>query len=113
VTPENWDYGDVRVGTGQSQVFTIHSCASTELYIFLIEITGDDTGAFSITSAPSMPIIPGGESEEVEVTFTPPGLGAHEAFLRIISDAPEGETYISLYGVGVRGWRCFEVKVAP
>jgi hypothetical protein len=114
VTPESWDYGDVKVVTSESQIFTIESCASTELFIFDIEITEDDTGAFSITSAPPCPgIIPAGESREVEVTFTPPSLGVHEAFLRISSDAPEGETYINLSGAGVRGWRCFEAKIEP
>jgi hypothetical protein len=113
VTPENWDYGDVKVGTPKSQIFTIENCTSTDLYIFLIQITDDPTGAFSITSAPALPIIPGWESREVEVTFTPPSLGAHEAFLYIVSDAPNSDIYIDLLGVGVRGWRCFEAKAAP
>ena len=113
VTPESWDYGDVKIGTSESQIFTIENCTSTDLYIFLIDITEDDTGAFSIVSAPSEPIIPGWESRDVEVIFTPPSLGAYEAFLRIISDAPEGATYVNLSGAGVRGWRWFEVKAAP
>jgi hypothetical protein len=114
VVPENWDYGDVKVGNGKSQIFTIESCASTSLLIFEIEITDDNTGAFSITSAPPTPcIIPGGETREVEVTFTPPSLGAHDAFLYIISDAPNSDIYIGLSGTGVRGWRCFEAKAAP
>jgi hypothetical protein len=114
VTPESWDYGDVKVGTSESQVFTIESCASTSLLIFEIEITDDNSGAFSITSAPPTPcIIPGGETRDVEVTFTPPSLGAHDAFLYIISDAPSSDIYINLSGVGVRRWRCSEAKIAP
>ena len=113
VTPESWDYGGVKVGTSKSQIFTIENCAGTDLYIFLIDITEDDTGAFSIASAPAMPIIPGWESEEVEVIFTPPSLGAHEAFLRVVSDAPEGETLINLSGMGVRRWSYFEAEAAP
>ncbi len=102
VTPASWDYGDVEVGTSESQIFTIHSCASTALLIFDIEISEDVTGAFACTSAPSTPhIIPGGETREVEVTFAPPDLGAHEAFLHIVSDAPESETFINLFGMGV------------
>ena len=114
VTPESWDYGDVKVGTSESQIFTIHSCASTALLIFEIELTGNNIGAFSITSAPSTPcIIPGGETREVEVTFTPPSLGAHEAFLYIVSDAPNSDIYISLSGVGVRRWSYFEAVAEP
>jgi hypothetical protein len=59
-------------------------------------------GAFNVTSAPDVPvIIPGGESREVEVTFTPADLGAHEAILYIFSNAPGNHTYINLSGVGV------------
>jgi hypothetical protein len=114
VTPENWDYGDVKVGTAKSQVFTIASCASTSLTVYIIEITDDPTGGFAVTSAPDLPvIIYPGEPEEVEVTFTPPSLGAHEGFLHIFSNAPGNHTYINLSGVGVRGWRCSEAKIAP
>jgi hypothetical protein len=114
VVPENWDYGDVKVGNGKSQIFTIENCMSVGLTVWIIEIREDTTGAFTIISAPDLPIIiPGGETREVEVTFTPPSLGAHEAFLYIFSNAPGNHTYINLSGVGVRRWRCFEAKAAP
>ena len=114
VTPESWDYGDVKVGTGKSQIFTIENCASVGLTVYIIEIREDATGAFTITSAPPCPqIIPGWESREVEVTFTPPSLGAHEAFLYIFSNAPGNHIYISLSGVGIRRWSCFEAEAAP
>jgi hypothetical protein len=115
VTPESWDYGDVKIGTAKSQIFTIHSCdEASPVLVSTIEITDDDTGAFSITSGPAVPLfIPAGESIEVEVTFTPPELGAHEAFLHIRHDAAGGHTYVNLSGAGVRGWRCFEAKIEP
>ena len=101
VTPASWDYGDVEVGTGESQIFTIYSCAESSVYLFIIEIVEDATGAFTITSEPPLGVIPGGETREVEVTFTPPDLGAHEAFLHMYSNAPGNYTYISLFGMGV------------
>ena len=102
VTPANWDYGDVEVGVNETQIFTLNSCADTEVYVSVIEITDDATGAYTLSLAPSTPLfIPGGAFEEVEVTFSPTNLGAHEAFLHIRSDAPEGHTYINLYGMGV------------
>ena len=114
VTPENWDYGDVTAGTAKSQIFTIENCASVGLTVWIIEITDDATGGFSVTSAPDLPIIiPGGGSEEVEVIFTPPSLGTHEAFLYIFSNAPGNHTYVNLSGVGVRGWRCSRAKAVP
>jgi hypothetical protein len=114
VTPESWDYGDVKAGTGESQIFTIESCASTSLTVYIIEITDDPTGGFAVTSAPDLPvIIYPGQPEEVEVTFTPTSLGAHEAFLYIFHNAPGNHTYVNLSGAGVRGWRCSEAKIAP
>ena len=108
VVPENWDYGDVKVGTSESQIFTIENCMGSDLFIFYIEITEDDTGAFSIASAPSEPIIPGWESRDVEVTFTPPSLGAHDTFLWIVSDVAEpmtGSRRACVEAlVSVRGW---------
>jgi len=113
VTPENWDYGDVKVGTARSQAFTIYSCQESAVYLFVIEITDDATGAFTITSALPLGSIPGGETRELEVTFTPPSLGTHEAFIHIYSNAPGNHTYINLSGVGVRGWSCVRAKAAP
>jgi hypothetical protein len=103
VTPANWDYGDVEVGTGETQIITIHSCATSALTIYYIGILEDETGAYEITSSvPDVPFpLDGGATLEVEVTFTPPDLGAHEAFLHIVHDAPGSETYINFYGTGV------------
>jgi hypothetical protein len=123
VTPESWDYGDVKVGTGKSQTFTIHSCEATALNINYIDIIEDDSGAYEITSSvPDVPFslqgsahpdFPEGETLDVEITFTPPSLGVHEACLYIGHDANGGVTRIDLLGVGVRGWRRFEAKIAP
>ena len=103
VTPANWDYGDVEVGTSATQIFTIESCASTDLTVYYIGIIDDETGAYEITSAvPSVPFpVDGGATLDVEVTFTPPELGAHEAFLYVVHDAPGGETFVNFYGTGV------------
>ena len=101
VTPANWDYGDVEVGTSETQIFTILSCAESSVMLYIMEIVDDATGAFTIMSAPPPGVIPGGETREIEVAFTPPNLGAHEAFLHMYSNAPGNHTYISLFGTGV------------
>jgi hypothetical protein len=103
VTPASWDYGDVEVGTSETQIFTIHSCATSGLTIYYVGIMDDETGAYEITSAvPSVPFaLDGGATLDVEVAFTPPDLGAHEAFLWILHDATGGETYVNVSGVGV------------
>jgi len=115
VTPANWDYGDVEVGTGETQIFTIHSCATTALNINYLEIIADETGspslAYEITSSvPDVPFslqgsahpdFPEGETLELEVTFIPPDLGAHNAIIYIRHDADGGVTSVNLYGIGV------------
>ena len=101
ITPASWDYGDVEVGTSESQIFTILSCAESSVTLYIIEIVDDATGAFTITSELPLGVIPGGETREIEVALTPPSLGAHEAFLHIYSNAPGNYTYISLFGTGV------------
>jgi hypothetical protein len=114
VTPGSCDYGDVKVGTGESQTFTIHSCASSAVTVYYIGIIEGDFEAFTTSPVLDFPFpLPGGETMEVEVTFTPPGLGVHEASFCVIHDAPGSETCFDLVGVGVRGWRCFEAKAAP
>ena len=114
VTPDSCDYGDVKVGTGESQTFTIHSCASSALTVYYIGIVEGDFEAFTVGPVPDVPFpLDGGETLEVEVTFTPPDLGIHEASFCVLHDATGGETCVDLVGVGVRGWRRFEAKAAP
>jgi hypothetical protein len=114
VTSDSCDYGDVKVGTGESQIITIHSCATSDLTVYYIGIMEDPTGVFSMSPVPDVPFpLDGGETLEVQVTFTPPDLGVHEAFLYIVHNATGGETEIDLSGVGVRGWRCSAAKIAP
>jgi len=114
VTPEICDYGDVKVGTGKSQTITIHSCASSAVTVYYIGIVEGAFDAFTVGPMPGVPFpLPGGETLEVEVTFTPPALGAHEALFCVMHDAPGSETCFDFIGVGVRGWRCSAAKMAP
>jgi hypothetical protein len=114
VTPESWDYGDVKVGNSESQIVTIHSCASSAVTVYYIGIVEGALEAFTVGPVPDVPFpLPGGETLEVEVTFTPPELGVHEAFLYIVHDAPGSEIEIDLVGVGVKGWRIFRRQAAP
>lgn len=51
VTPEGGDYGDVRVGSSSTMIFTITSVGMTPLSVESVTIVDDATGSFSITSA--------------------------------------------------------------
>ena len=112
VTPESWDYGDVKFGSSGSQTFTIQG--THEVTMFYIGILEDASGAFAASPVPDVPFaLDDDEPLDVEITFTPPGVGTHTAVLYILHDAVGGETRIPLRGVGVRRWSCFETKAAP
>jgi hypothetical protein len=114
VTLESCDYGDVKVGTGKSHICTIHSCASSAVTVYYIGIVEGAFEAFTVSSVPDVPFpLPGGDTLEVEVIFTPPDLGVHEASFCVIHDGPGSETCFDLVGVGTRRWRCFRAKAAP
>ncbi len=52
VTPAEEDYGDLAVGSEpRTQVFDLMSMGPTALTVFLVEITDDTEGAYSITEA--------------------------------------------------------------
>ena len=51
VMPEGWDYGDVRVGSSSTVIFTITSVGMMRLSAESVTIVDDATGSFSITSA--------------------------------------------------------------
>ncbi len=117
VTPESWDYGNVKIGSSSSVVVTITSVEPIPLTVYSVIIVDDPRGSFSVTSAAPPPEVTllQGESIDVTVEFAPSGLGAHSATLRIDSNAepPRDTVYVPLEGLGVRRWRCFETKVAP
>ena len=114
VTPGNCDFGDVKVGASESEIFTIHSCASSAVTVYYVGIIEGDFEAFAVSPVPDVPFpLPGGVTLDVEVTFTPPGLGVYEASFCVVHDAPGSETCFDLVGVGIRGWRCFRGQAAP
>jgi hypothetical protein len=116
-TPEGWDYGDIKVGASSSVAVTITSVEPTPLTVYSVTIVDDATGSFSIASAAPPPevLLFQGESIDVTVAFSPSGLGAHSASLRIDSDAepPDDTLLLPLEGAGVRRWRCFRATAAP
>jgi hypothetical protein len=102
-----WDYGNVEVGQARTQLFTVESTdLVSPLTIGYIGINWGSS-AFTITD---LPYALGthlfvGESFQIEVTYTPPDDGVHEAYLYILSNAdpdPEfgPEIFIGLYGKG-------------
>lgn len=117
VTPESWDYGNVKIGSSSTAIFTITSLELMPLSFDSATIVDDETGSFSVGPDAPPPAITLFQGESVDITaeFSPSGLGAHSALLRIESDAEPPRTilFLPLEGVGVERWRCFEAKIAP
>ena len=113
VSPMEWDFGDVELGTSRSQVFTLTSRGPTAVWVYVIATTPYDTYGYVLTclgelsadycsdnptsctacdftvTAISHPLpmeTPTGQTIDVEVTFTPSALGSREAFLFIQSN---------------------------
>lgn len=110
VYPEEFDFGDVVIGSSSSTIFDINNHTSTNLQVAIAilsstpvdwsEYNGED---FKITVAPSFPVtIPGGGSVEVEVTFSPTGNEYFEAWLYVFATSGDPpETFVHLSGQGV------------
>ena len=116
VDPSSWNFGEVAVGTSAVRSFTLTSIGSSDVSLYLIQITPDGTSTlicgedvacdFAITSSPDLPVVlPPGTATVVEVTFTPSAIGSAAAFLYLRSNdtyPPPGViAYLPLTGVGV------------
>ncbi len=111
-SPTEYDFGDVELGTCEVQVFNFQVGNEGPLTISDITLIVDPIGlypelytggSFQITGFPADFIEEFNPLFEVEVTFCPAILGAHEAALRIESDESHGldDIRIPLNGVGV------------
>ncbi len=116
VAPTSWDFGDVELGSSQSQIFTLTSLGPSAVWVYVVETTPTATDGpfcagglstdycnlhpeectacdFAVTFINKpLPIeLPEDDADHdgtvyVTVTFTPSGLGSREAFLYIFSN---------------------------
>jgi len=109
VTPSSLSFGNVEQGaTASVQEVTISNTGDLFLNVSLIDITGTDSGMFSVETggadpcANLTPTIGPGSSCTVNVTFTPATAGGKTASLEITSDDPDTTTStVSLTGTGI------------
>jgi sugar lactone lactonase YvrE len=109
VSPLEYDYGDVALGTVSTVIVTISNVGDDELTLTGLAFQAGSSDQFSILSAPSLPLILPPVSEDsingtvdVEIAFTPWELGYSTASLEVAYDGTEaGSTLVELGGVGV------------
>ena len=102
------DFGDVSISEDNSHTFTIKNLGGLDLTGLGITVDGANADEFTITAAPTAPVVPGG-STTFTVKFTPTALDQRTAALHIVSnDADENPFDIALTGTGIthlEAWR--------
>jgi hypothetical protein len=91
VSPLSYDFGEVDLGGSHTITVTISNVADSDaLTVEDIAFSSDSSLAFSVTSAPALPvIISAGSSIDIVVSFSPAVLGHAFATLEITSDDPD------------------------
>ena len=107
VVPMEHDFRYVVIGTSSTTIITISNVGGHDLQIIDIGLMGGSSADFSITMAPSLPVLippPNGhpKSIDVEITYSPSAVGDSSAVLEIYSNDPvEAVVRVSLEGFGV------------
>ncbi|UCE99969.1 MAG: choice-of-anchor D domain-containing protein, partial [Planctomycetota bacterium] len=103
VSPLAWDFADVNLGENSSMLFTIENTGNGDLTVYDIYFTADSNTEFELESPPTLPlVIAPGDSNYIEVVFTPSDVNCYWADLVIESnDADESVVTVELDGCGV------------
>ena len=99
--PKTLNFGKVVVSGSATQQLTIENAGYTLLTIVSMNSTGDHGGEFTIDPV-SCPVLQGGQTCIVTVTFSPGGEGKRAGTLVVTSDAPkQGTVNVKLKGEGM------------
>src|SRR2546425_10544793 len=98
VTPPSASFGDVAVGTRNSQTITLINSGTGNVTISQATPSGN---GFSMTGL-SVPLtLSAGQRTSFNVAFAPTGAGSVTGSLSLVSDAPNSPSTIALSGAGV------------
>ena len=102
VAPTSHDYGMVTTGMTASHSFTVENVGGADLSVASTVINGD--ADFQIVAGGGAFVLAPGETEVIEVEFTPAAPGGRNADLEIASDDPDTPLLaVALSGEGVAG----------
>ena len=102
VSPKSVNYNYVKVGDAFSRRVTVSNTGIANLSVGAIEITGQNTGSFSIQNdLVSHQVIEPSESKTLDVVFSPRSDGAKNASLSIPSNAVKEVVSVRLKGIGL------------
>ncbi|GIK38685.1 MAG: hypothetical protein BroJett011_25180 [Chloroflexota bacterium] len=100
-TADHTDFGSALVDGGQIiRTFTIRNSGAANLTVGAINFSGPAAGDFSVTTAPTSPVAPGGTTT-FQVTFDPSAVGPRVATLSIANDDGDENPYnFDIQGIG-------------
>jgi hypothetical protein len=96
LSPASLDFGDVTVGSSDTQTVTLTNSGDASLTISQADLTGAD---FSISSL--LVTLAAGQTTTFSVTFAPTTSGSHTGALTLTSDASNSPSTLPLAGNGV------------
>jgi hypothetical protein len=96
LSPASLDFGDVTVGSSDTQTVTLTNSGDASLTISQADLTGAD---FSISSL--LVTLAAGQTTTFTVTFAPTTSGSHTGALTLTSDASNSPSTLPLAGNGV------------
>jgi hypothetical protein len=96
LNPASLDFGDVTVGSSDTQTVTLTNSGTASLTISQADLTGAD---FSVSSL--LVTLTAGQTTTFDVTFAPATSGSASGSLSLISDASNSPTTLPLAGNGV------------
>ncbi|RMF62199.1 MAG: choice-of-anchor D domain-containing protein, partial [Calditrichaeota bacterium] len=88
VTPTAYSYGTVTIGQTATHGFTITNAGTFDLEVATISLLGTNASEFSVSIGGEFVLAPG-QSQAVDVNFSPGSEGAKTATLRIESNDPD------------------------
>ena len=101
VYPSTWDFGLVNVGGFSDITIIVSNTGCQDLVVSGASIVGANTDQFSIQSGGDGFTLSSGQTQNIEVRFTPTSGGVKNAGLQILSNDPnEGGVIVTLTGQG-------------
>jgi hypothetical protein len=98
VTPSSASFGNVVVGTSNSQAFNLSNGGSANVTISQANVTGS---GFSLSGLATPLTIAPGKSANFNAAFTPTSTASSSGSISLVSNAPNSPLNISLSGTGI------------
>jgi hypothetical protein len=110
VSSSSLSFGNVEVGTKQSQSVTLTNSGTTSITVSGVTVSGT---AFSL-DAVSLPLtVAAGQKQTVSVTFAPQTAGAASGTLTVTSNASNATIDVALSGTGTPNTGLSQLSVSP